>query len=299
MKTILIISPHLDDAVLSCGATIAALHTQGHHITTATVFTHPGTATDKHTHYSQRRQQDEQALALLGAACIHLGFVDAPFRHTTWNSFSTLLFHHHTPPHQLQLVQDIAAAINTLIQQLQPHEVWYPLGVGGHIDHHLVWHSSTLLNHLPTQHVFYEECPYAMVPGWAAIRWNSIGAKAITYGTDTPVPYSPLTQIPLPFIHNYITNAHDKQASLAAFNKEWQAQPPQPFTVTQWQLNGRLYTQSPSCVPTTFFQQQCKAIACYTTEWPALFGPQEQHIAETLSQNIHNHQYCGQYWYKN
>lgn len=299
MKTILIISPHLDDAVLSCGATIASLSAQAYHIVVATVFTHSGDNTDKATLYHTRRKQDEQALGQLGATGVHMGYTDAPFRNNAWNSFSTLLFHHHTPHHQTQLVQDIATAIQTLIHQLQPQAVWYPLGIGGHIDHQLVWQSSLLLSHLPLQQVYYEERPYAMVPGWSPIRWHSTGGLAETYTTDASPLYQPLTDIPLPFISNYITDDADKQAGTAAWDMEWQSLPALPASVTQWKRNNQLFTQRPSYVPALCFQQQCKAIACYTTEWPALFGPQEQHITQTLSQNIYNHQYCEQYWYKN
>jgi LmbE family N-acetylglucosaminyl deacetylase len=299
MKTILIISPHPDDAVLSCGASIAALCAKGCNVVTATVFTHPGNAVNKAAHYTERRAQDQQALRMLGAGCIHMGFTDAPFRNHTWNNFSTLLFHHHTPPHQLPLVQDIAAAIHRLIQEWQPQEVWYPLGAGGHIDHQLVWHSSKLLSHLPQQQVYYEERPYAMVPGWAAIRWHSTGATARQYTAGNAPGYSLITAIPLAFIGNYIADEQDRQASITAWNNEWQLLPRFPGTVTQWQQQEQLFTQQPVHTSVIHFQQQCQAIACYATEWPALFGPQQQHIHTALSQNIHNHQYCEQYWYKN
>lgn len=299
MKTILIISPHLDDAVLSCGATIAALAAQGCHIVTATVFTQPGSNTPMINQYIIRQEQDEQALHLLGATCIHLGYTDAPFRNSQWNSFSTLLFHHHTPPGQLQLVQQIAAAIQELIQSLQPEEVWFPLGTGGHIDHQLVWHSSHLLSHFTQQKVYYEECPYAMVPGWPAIRWHYTGATPLASASSPPLHYAALTDISLAFIDNYITNDEDKAASLQAWNNEWCTLPHLPETITRWQYHNEQFICRPFFAEHAYFQQLCKAIACYTTEWPALFGPLQENIATTLSQNIHNHQYCEKYWYKN
>jgi LmbE family N-acetylglucosaminyl deacetylase len=91
---VLVISPHLDDAVLSCGALLAHLAPR-HLITVATVFTAaapppwslPGRrqlrelgGVDAEDFFAQCRAEDADVLAGLGAAEAHLGFRDALFR---------------------------------------------------------------------------------------------------------------------------------------------------------------------------------------------------------------------------
>jgi LmbE family N-acetylglucosaminyl deacetylase len=91
---VLVISPHLDDAVLSCGALLAHLAPR-HLITVATVFTAAAPppwslparrqlrelgGVDAEDFFAQCRAEDADVLAGLGAAEAHLGFRDALFR---------------------------------------------------------------------------------------------------------------------------------------------------------------------------------------------------------------------------
>ncbi|HTX27840.1 MAG TPA: PIG-L family deacetylase [Streptosporangiaceae bacterium] len=88
------LSPHLDDAVLSCGAllTYAVSRTC---VTVVTFFTEPGqapypTSARRYLHqagegdadavYSSLRAQDRAALEPLGITCVHAGLTDALFR---------------------------------------------------------------------------------------------------------------------------------------------------------------------------------------------------------------------------
>ena len=91
---ILVVSPHLDDGVLSCGALLAALAPE-HRVTVATLFTEapPGPislsarrylfgcgARSAEALYRLRREEDQEVLAALGADAVHLGMVEALFR---------------------------------------------------------------------------------------------------------------------------------------------------------------------------------------------------------------------------
>ncbi len=90
-SAVVAISPHLDDAVLSCGALLAGQH----RVTVATVFTAAAPrpwslparkqlralgGVDAEDFFAQRRAEDAEVLAGLGAAAVHLGFRDALFR---------------------------------------------------------------------------------------------------------------------------------------------------------------------------------------------------------------------------
>jgi LmbE family N-acetylglucosaminyl deacetylase len=93
-QSFLFVSPHLDDAVLSCGALIAHLAPLTS-VTVATIFTHdaPGPHTRSArksarqcgwTHsaelFEERRKEDAKVLTEAGASHVNLGFLDALFR---------------------------------------------------------------------------------------------------------------------------------------------------------------------------------------------------------------------------
>ena len=90
----LFLSPHLDDAVLSCGGQIALLTGQGNSVHVVTVFAgdppksglsdfaiflHREWGGDRDP-FVRRRTEDEQALRLLGASFTHLAHLDAIYR---------------------------------------------------------------------------------------------------------------------------------------------------------------------------------------------------------------------------
>src|SRR5260221_483070 len=94
MSRLLIISPHLDDAVLSCGARIAKTVESGGEVVVATCFTTPWEAAPEELQqlYDRRKADDGDALKMLGAGIRHLGFTDAPFRNPQYYNFNTILF---------------------------------------------------------------------------------------------------------------------------------------------------------------------------------------------------------------
>ena len=71
--TALVVSPHLDDAVLSLSAWLAS-RSRLERVVVATVFS------EGDADYPTRRAEDVAALSLLGAEPLHLGLLDAPER---------------------------------------------------------------------------------------------------------------------------------------------------------------------------------------------------------------------------
>ncbi len=92
--THIFLSPHLDDAVFSCGGTIAALVAAGHSVKVVTVTAGsahlarlPYSARRLHSLWglsgdvvAARREEDLSAASLLGFAPVHLDFLDAIYR---------------------------------------------------------------------------------------------------------------------------------------------------------------------------------------------------------------------------
>jgi len=136
--TVLVISPHLDDAVLSIGGSIAAWVAEGARVVIASVYTTGPALSEiaplmrKFADYDTRLAEDAAACALLGAEIRRLGQVERAFRRpylTNWNFFST-------PADRagFATLATVTAAIDTL-SDLAPDRILVPLGIGNHVDH--------------------------------------------------------------------------------------------------------------------------------------------------------------------
>jgi LmbE family N-acetylglucosaminyl deacetylase len=136
--TTLVVSPHLDDAVLSVGGSMAAWTAAGERVVVATVFT-TGPSLDeveptmrKWADYPARRAEDAEACAVVGAQVRWLGQIERAFR----KPFMTGLSYFTTPPDRagFTALPQVIAALDTL-DDLDPHRILVPLGIGNHVDH--------------------------------------------------------------------------------------------------------------------------------------------------------------------
>jgi LmbE family N-acetylglucosaminyl deacetylase len=166
---LVVLSPHLDDAVLSCGALMiyAARYIP---VTVATLFTEapppPYTlsarrylrqvgAGDAESLYRQRRAEDRAALEPMGVSWVHAGLTEALYRlrprpggPSRWARLLPELGHIY-PLYRRDIISGrIAPAdggtlhgVSDVIRRLAcpgPGLVLAPLGIGGHVDHVLV-----------------------------------------------------------------------------------------------------------------------------------------------------------------
>lgn len=159
MKTVLFVSPHLDDAVFSCAGMIRYLVTDGWKVIVATVFTEGG---DEHV---WRRTEDLDAARLLGFEAVHLGFPDAPFRQPGHGTYEEILFGWNA------LDDAMVERLRTLISGWQADLMFGPLGVGEHVDHRIVFEAVRHVDGVE----FYEERPYAYARGAAEVRLRRLG----------------------------------------------------------------------------------------------------------------------------
>lgn len=127
MVTTLVVSPHLDDAVLSIAGSIAAWAAAGERVVIATLYTH-GTssvpALAAFADFEARREEDRAACELLGAEPRWLGLVETAFRTPAAPVF-----------HGSGRDDHAARALADLADQLAAARVLVPLGVGNHVDH--------------------------------------------------------------------------------------------------------------------------------------------------------------------
>ena len=159
-RVALVLSPHLDDAVLSCLGHIQRLRQEGWKVVIATVFTESDAS--ESALYRVRRSEDRRAARLLGATTVHLGFLDAPFRSSRYGNFCGIVFGR--AREYPQTLAHVAEKIGQLTRRLRPEQILAPLAVGNHVDHRLV-RDAALLALDRSQLLFYEDRPYAFVRG--------------------------------------------------------------------------------------------------------------------------------------
>jgi len=187
-KPIVVLSPHFDDAVLSCGAWL-----EGHPgSVVATVCSgRPGLGVAPHEWDAKsgfpsgnaasaaRRAEDAAALALLGASQHTLGFLDGDYREVTGHC-------HEDGSVRGPFKDALAEAICELVDALDPQLLVCPMGLL-HRDHiattEAAW--STLRARPDRPLVAYVELPYAITdPAWleeAQDRLRSSGLHSCEY----------------------------------------------------------------------------------------------------------------------
>jgi LmbE family N-acetylglucosaminyl deacetylase len=167
-------SPHLDDAVFSCGGLIARQISADDVVQVVTVFAGDPPvgeltpfAYELHRRWGGegspmglRRAEDLVACGRLGASVSHLGFVDAVYRRTkdgrSLHPDSDSLFG--------PLAPDEEAAIDGIAEALRRSvapeaEVYLPLGVGSHVDHLMTRRAAERAGRSDW---YYREVPYVM-----------------------------------------------------------------------------------------------------------------------------------------
>jgi LmbE family N-acetylglucosaminyl deacetylase len=173
-QSIFVLSPHLDDAVLSCGSLIAWAQALGKSVTVVNVFTKGSTLDsaltkkllaqaqfkEAETYFAAREAEDVRALAHLGTIYrINLGCTDAAWRATYEKSttdFPTtldpnLVIDQATAMQLRNLLKTVALAQENTI-------ILAPLGVGNHADHLLVRNAAAQLF---KNILYYVDFPYS------------------------------------------------------------------------------------------------------------------------------------------
>lgn len=180
-KHLLFISPHLDDAVLSCGGYIGKLCALRFPVDVLTVFS--GSPSGKlsilakklHADWrlpkdapAVRREEDLKALGELGAKAIHAGFLDCIYRRDPLNGKALYTRLSQIMDQNLAAETDLIDALCEYLivfsQKREYTHIFSPLALGGHIDH-LIVHAAVRKAQKKwsgAQLHFYEDLPYAI-----------------------------------------------------------------------------------------------------------------------------------------
>lgn len=174
----IIISPHLDDAALSCGGQIYMMTRQGQAVLIVTLMA--GTPTEKAlSHYAvdlhqrwqlrddavtRRRDEDIEAARLLGADYLHGPIPDCIYRCSQNSEIPFYISDEdifgEIDPEENSLIK---AAAQYLASLPQAKSIFAPLGVGNHVDHQISRLASEAC--FGKGLFYYEEYPYAAEPG--------------------------------------------------------------------------------------------------------------------------------------
>ena len=169
------LSPHLDDAALSCGGRIWQQTRDGASVKVITVFAgvpdSEGSlspfAQQLHTRWGAapdvvkaRRREDREALGLLGAEAFHWRYRDCIYRRTEEGRFAypgedTLWGP--IDPADAGLIDRLRDRIGALLPGVSGR-LYVPLAVGRHVDHRIV---RTAAEESGVSLTYYEDFPYA------------------------------------------------------------------------------------------------------------------------------------------
>jgi LmbE family N-acetylglucosaminyl deacetylase len=216
MTDVLVVSPHLDDAVLSASARLCQPDTR-----VVSVFagpppegvTRPGSwdrltgATDPHQRLADRHVEDDKAMDTLGVPRTRLSFVDNEYQQRKY-------------------------AVAEVAEALAPHvagatEVWIPSAVGSHPDHVrtregalAAVREAVAKGATPAVRIFADQ-PYSLMYGWPSwvtgVAEDPLLAVSVWLRDELVDAGLPIDEMQ-PEVHNLTASEQDlKRAAMAAY----------------------------------------------------------------------------------
>lgn len=184
------LSPHLDDAVLSCGGSIARYSAAGMRVLVVTLCTalpqgpFSTLAEEFHGQWSlppdqvvrARLHEDMIAMERVGADSYWAGMSDALYRRSDVYCTRAALFGVPLPDDVLlPTLHDFICALRSRTPRAA---LYAPLGVGNHIDHQIAYTVARAVG--GDALAFYEDFPYVAVPGAIEERVAALGGGFVT-----------------------------------------------------------------------------------------------------------------------
>ena len=175
-----VLSPHFDDAVLSCPGWILERSRAGDAPVVLVPFSSPGESADEATlgGYERARRGADLAVASLGATLRMGGLVDAPLRGRRLRSLAGQL----CGEAERDVVEQTRRWLAEVLDELEPREMMVPLGAGHHVDHRIAHQvASDLAAERPGMQIaFFEERPAVFVEQSVWLRLTQLGRAAFS-----------------------------------------------------------------------------------------------------------------------
>lgn len=272
VMTTICLSPHLDDAVLSLGATLAEARLAGDAVLVLNLFTastqtfRPGPLSFRARALAPERQVEEaRAMEALGVEHLNLGLLDAPFRDRRYRAYWRLLGP--LPPWE-QSDREALTRVRAIARERAATRILAPLGVGGHVDHQLAYRVGKALETEFEVH-YYEDMPYALtpyalprrlrelgvpLPGWTPSVTEVVGAVRASFSRNPVYLARPAWQRRLASLGIGAWTALAERRSRRGH--------PEPQA-----LNPEVVTVSSEA-----FERKLRAIAAYESQVPTMFA---------------------------
>ncbi len=207
------LSPHLDDAVLSCGGSMQALVVQGEGVLVLNIFAGipdyrrlSPFALELHHAWGDpadpvgaRRAEDEAALRLLGVEGQTWNLVDGIYRFAGEEFLypSREALFGPVDPRDTDVLFRLAAAFAGLHRSYPETTFYAPLAAGHHVDHQITRAAAIALSRLGAEVIFYEDFPY--VTEAAALEevraeLGAVGVESITVPIDVEAKIAAIAQ---------------------------------------------------------------------------------------------------------
>ena len=182
------VSPHLDDAVFSCGGTIARLVEEGEGpVLVLNLFTDFAEGVNAGALQSgpERYQEEINAAKFLGFESLNLGELDVLFRRDHYKKIGNIF----RPP----IAEDIAwlpalrEKVFALLSAMDYDQLYVPLGIGWHVDHILTYLLFEPWANRPNL-FFYEDAPYCCIPHSTRYRLDELATYPHEANDQTLAP---------------------------------------------------------------------------------------------------------------
>jgi LmbE family N-acetylglucosaminyl deacetylase len=195
------LSPHLDDAALSCGGSIARFVADGQSVLVVNICAGSPPADSVFSRFAQqlhrqwalppaeavrlRIHEDVEALETLGADCYLLDRLDAIYRMPDAYVDDATLFGTVAPDDPL--ADSLRAQVSALAERFPTAIFYAPLGIGQHVDHQATHAAVAAFVRSGLSLAFYEDFPYVAVSGALERRLAQIGGAEIFLSSVTDI----------------------------------------------------------------------------------------------------------------
>jgi len=188
------LAPHLDDAVASCGGTIAKLVYERENVLVITVYTRQPDLKSlskkfhKYAIYDQRKKEDQKALDKLSADYKWLDIEERAYR-TPLIKKPTDVFKINLSEGLKQFlnISEIQVELEKIFEKNPKSKIYAPLGIGNHFDHVEVFLASLMYmvdNALFDSFMFYVD--FYGITSTKIRKMHYLGNKIITRGNKKP-----------------------------------------------------------------------------------------------------------------
>jgi LmbE family N-acetylglucosaminyl deacetylase len=190
------LSPHLDDAVLSCGGAIARHSAAGARVLIVTICTASPPPEGPFSSFAEeihrqwglsagqvvraRLHEDSLAMEHLGVDSLWVGMLDAIYRRPADYMSDATLFGALAPDDPL--LPSLKAFTRALRDRVPRATLYAPLGVGNHVDHQITYAAARAA--AGTAIAFYEDFPYVTKPNALDQRLRALDESFVTSTLD-------------------------------------------------------------------------------------------------------------------